>query len=263
MQLDDPDPIPVADADYLPAPMDQPDRRHLIPWEWWDGVGIYLVWVLLSGSAALAVRGLVGSDNDLATALGFVSVLVLLIGVTLAWLAVRGSARAGAGDAVRRAFGVKRVTVRDVGLGLGYGVLGFLVIQLGLGTLVQILIQAMGQEAPLVQQEVQQAVQGTGQTTLLVALVVVVMAPIGEELLFRGVLYQALAKHLSGWPAIGISGLAFGVTHGEPFVIVLTFPLGMGLAWTLRRHGTLVVPILAHIVFNLIGVVLIRGFAPT
>lgn len=258
MSIDQSDRVPVAPADYEPAPMEGRARRHAMPWEWFDAAGIYLAWILVSGAASFAVLGLVDDIESPAGVAGQIVVSVLLLIATCAvWINVRGL-RQGVPDALRRSLGVKRPTLRDVGLGLAYGIGAFFVVQLGFGLLVTQLIAALGQEVPEIQEEVQSAVQGVGGVSLLVSFAVAVLAPVGEELLYRGVLYQALAKRLPGWPAIGLTGLAFGLTHVEPFVIVLTFPLGMALAWMMRRHGTLLVPVLAHAVFNLIGVVLIR-----
>lgn len=260
MRTEEHDRIPVAPHDYEPPPMDTPVRAHALPWEWWDAIVIYIAWLTLSGAAAFGLSGVIAPGSDLGLALTIVLTLVVLIVTTAGWLTLKGTA-AGIPDAVRRAFGPKRIVVTDVLHGLGYGLAAFLVVQLGLGVALTSLLEVAGQEVPAVQEEVQSAVQGAGAASLLVTFAVALLAPIGEELLFRGVLYQSLAKHLPGWPAIGLSGLAFGLTHIEPFVIVLTFPLGMALAWMMRRTGTLVVPIVAHAVFNLIGVLAIRAGA--
>jgi membrane protease YdiL (CAAX protease family) len=260
MRTEEHDRIPVAPQDYQPPPMDLPVRAHALPWEWWDAIGIYAAWLLLSSVAALAVGGIVDPESDAGLAVAIVVTLVILIAVTATWLHLRGRA-AGVSDAVRRALGPKRITLGDVARGVGYGLAAFLIVQLGLGLAITSVLEALGRDLPVVQEEVQSAVQGTGASSLLVAVAVALLAPIGEEVLFRGVLYQALAKHLSGWPAIGLSGLAFGLVHLELFVVLLTFPLGMFLAWTVRRTGTVVVPIAAHAVFNLIGVIAIRAGA--
>ncbi|MGI9017468.1 MAG: CPBP family glutamic-type intramembrane protease [Euzebya sp.] len=250
------DRVPVEPSDFVAPTMDQRARRYAIPWEWFDAVVVYFVWFALLGALALGVQTLV-SDSDVQTAVVLPVAAVVLVVVTVVWIAVR-SAAGGLPDGRRRLVGVKRPEARDLAIGVGYGVAAFLVIQLGLGTAVSALVQALGREVPQIQEGVQTSLQGQGTLPLVIAFAVAVLAPMGEELLFRGVLYQALAKHMPGWPAVGLSGLAFGLTHVELFVVVLTFPLGMFLAWTLRRHGTLLVPILAHAVFNLIGVVLIR-----
>ena len=248
--------VPVPPEVFEPPLMDARALRYAIPWEWFDAVGIFFVWVVLQsviGLVFLVVYGTMVPPTEAAISSG----LITLILATLGWVSLRATA-AGIPRGIRRAFGPKRVEPRDVALGIGYGLAAFLVVQVGLGSLLTAAIESTGQEMPVVQEEVQDAVRGTGLVALVVAFSAVILAPIGEELLFRGVLYQGLAKRVSGWPAIGLSGLAFGVSHRELLVIVLTFPLGMLLAWTLRRHGTLLIPILTHVVFNVIGVLLLR-----
>ncbi|MEE8599736.1 CPBP family intramembrane glutamic endopeptidase [Euzebya tangerina] len=249
--------IPVPHETFEAPLMDGRVRRYAIPWEWFDAIGIFVIWAVLQTVVGAVLLGVSDGDEP-PTELSILLGLLLLILTTLGWVAVR-SAAAEVPRGIRRAFGVKQIRPRDFLVGIGYGLAAFVVIQIGFGTLLTVLIEASGGEVPEVQQEVQTSVVGDGLLPLIVAFSVAVLAPLGEELWFRGVLYQALAKRVSGWPAIGLSGLAFGLTHGELLVVVLTFPLGMLLAWMLRRHGTLVVPIMAHAVFNLIGVALLRA----
>lgn len=259
------DRLPIPPDRWEPAPLDGRDRRHPVPWEWFDAALVYLAWVLVSGVVAVGVVTATGAEGDAAIAQQVLASVLLLTALTAAWVHLRGRQVAATADAtggmraVLLALGPKRPTLRDVGIGVGYGLAAFLVVQVGVGLLLSSLIGALGREVPQIQEEVQGAVQGSGVTPLLVVAAVALLAPLGEELLYRGVLYQALAKRLPGWPALGLTGLAFGLTHLEPFVVVLTFPLGMLLAYAMRRHGTLVVPYVAHAVFNGIGVVLIRA----
>lgn len=257
------DTVPVPAGEFEPPPIDGRERRYHLPWEWWDALAIYFIWIVLAGgAAALLAQAFADPLSDAATATGVLAAVILLTLVVLGWVAMRGD-RAGVGDAVRRAFGPKRPELRDVWLGIGYGIGGFVVIQLGLGIALTTLIESLGRELPPIQEGVQEAARAGGTVPVLIGVGVVLFGPLGEELLYRGVLYQALARDLPGWPAVGLSGLAFGVTHVEPFVIALTFPLGMLLAWAQRRHGTLLVPLTAHVVFNLIGFTLIAFGDPT
>lgn len=258
VQPDTHDRVPVAATAFEPAPMGDRARRYIIPWDWWDAVGIYVVWLVLSGAAAFTVATAFAEGSEGYLAATILMTLALLIITTLAWVKLRGTSL-GVSDALRRLVGVKEVTGRDLLRGIGYGVGAFAVVQIGLGGAITWVVDLMGRELPPVQEEVQRAVQGSGSGPLLIAFAVAVLAPVGEELLFRGVLYQALAKHVTGLSALSVSAFAFAVTHLEPLVMVLTFPLGMALAWMLRRYGTLVVPVVAHAVFNIIGVVVIRS----
>ena len=92
---------------------------------------------------------------------------------------------------------------------------------------------------------------------VLLVLVVVVLAPMYEELLFRRVLFGRFLR--GGWPWLGLvlSSLAFALVHelpglsDNPPAAVLQLWLayaGMGaaFAWLYWRTGTLWAPILAH-----------------
>jgi membrane protease YdiL (CAAX protease family) len=56
-----------------------------------------------------------------------------------------------------------------------------------------------------------------------------------------------------------LSAAVFGAVHVEWFVLVMTFLFGIYLALIFRRRGTIVTPIVAHMLFNGLGVVLIRA----
>ena len=79
-----------------------------------------------------------------------------------------------------------------------------------------------------------------------------VVAPVVEELFFRGVLLQALCHHLRrGWLAIVISAVAFGWLHfPQPQAILPLATMGIILGYLRLRCGALWPCILMHILFN-------------
>jgi len=84
----------------------------------------------------------------------------------------------------------------------------------------------------------------------------IVFAPIAEELIFRGVLFLTLRRHLTFWPAALLSGAVFAVIHFYPLVATLqVLVFGVALAWALERTGSLIPPILAHAGFNAVVVI--------
>jgi hypothetical protein len=83
--------------------------------------------------------------------------------------------------------------------------------------------------------------------TLLVAGVI---APIVEEIAFRGLLYRWLRERTGGALAMAISALAFSVLHGIPMLIPGIFVLGLILAWVYDRTRSIWIPILMHGVYN-------------
>jgi uncharacterized protein len=88
------------------------------------------------------------------------------------------------------------------------------------------------------------------------ALAVTVVAPIVEELMFRGVGYTLL-EPLGERVAIVLVGLAFGLVHGlfEGFLIIFAF--GTALAYLRSRTGSIYPCVLLHSVFN--GTALVLG----
>ena len=88
-----------------------------------------------------------------------------------------------------------------------------------------------------------------GNHTIVMA---VLLAPIVEELVFRGVLLRALAARWGLWRGVIVSALAFGLLHLDSLGAV-AFGVVMSLLY--MRTGTLLVPIACHAVYNGIIVV--------
>src|SRR5680860_1346801 len=165
--------------------------------------------------------------------------------VCAAWAPVRHR-----GD-VGRLLGPVRPAARHLLTGVGYGIGGFVVVVLGFGSLLQFVADRLGIELPPVQEQLNELAQNP-ETLPFLAIAVIAMAPIGEELFFRGLLFQALRRRLHLWPAIGLSGVAFALVHLEPLAMLTVFPLGMWFAWIFHRSGSLLVPVVAHAIFNAI-----------
>ena len=83
-----------------------------------------------------------------------------------------------------------------------------------------------------------------------------VLAPFGEELLYRGVLFAGLLQRSPFVVAAALSAGAFTLVH-ERGVALPIFALGFGLAWIYWRSGTLWAPIVAHSVTNTISLALV------
>jgi membrane protease YdiL (CAAX protease family) len=85
---------------------------------------------------------------------------------------------------------------------------------------------------------------------LLFLLVVVVMAPLVEELYFRGMLLGALQRHLGAVPAVAVSAFVFALAHFQGPQFPALFLFG-AIAGSLRvRTGRLAPSVLAHVGFN-------------
>ena len=75
---------------------------------------------------------------------------------------------------------------------------------------------------------------------------VAVMAPLGEEVFFRGYLFRFLASRTPMWLAYAGSACAFAGIHLNPSGFLVYVSIALVLAGAYRRSGTLLVPVLAH-----------------
>jgi membrane protease YdiL (CAAX protease family) len=88
--------------------------------------------------------------------------------------------------------------------------------------------------------------------------VVAVVAPVVEELTFRGLGYRLL-EPFGRWIAILGVGLAFGLAHGLVEALPILAAFGAGLAYLRMRTGSVYPGMLVHATFN--GLVLIVAVA--
>lgn len=110
-------------------------------------------------------------------------------------------------------------------------------------------------------QGVVQVAEGAEGWPARVAVVVVsvILAPLAEELVFRGVLLRALARRLAPRPVALLTAAAFALTHllldfnAAPAVPAL-FVVGVVLAVVAQRYGRLGPAVMGHLGFNLVGV---------
>jgi membrane protease YdiL (CAAX protease family) len=95
---------------------------------------------------------------------------------------------------------------------------------------------------------------GDGWLVVMSALVVIA-TPVLEELLYRGLLQEALRGIGSGrWPAIAITSVIFAAMHWQntaPHAVISLFVLSLGFGWAYERTGRLTASIVMHMLFNL------------
>lgn len=80
---------------------------------------------------------------------------------------------------------------------------------------------------------------------------VVVIAPVIEELIFRGLILQGLRKNYHAVTAVLVSALMFSLFHLNPWQMPATFILGVLLGWLMIRTNSILLAILGHSLNNL------------
>lgn len=93
-------------------------------------------------------------------------------------------------------------------------------------------------------------------TIIVEILAAVILAPIVEEILFRGLIYKRLKEYINPMAGILISSLLFGIYHLNIVQGVYATLLGLVLAFLMEKYKNIKVPILAHMGANLFSVVL-------
>jgi len=76
------------------------------------------------------------------------------------------------------------------------------------------------------------------------------VAPVMEEILFRGCILSTLKKEMHPWIAIVISAALFAVAHGTPIGIMYAFILGLIMGWLAVTFKSIVPTILFHMAYN-------------
>ncbi len=90
-------------------------------------------------------------------------------------------------------------------------------------------------------------------TLVLLAIALVVAAPLMEELLFRGFLFPGYARsRLGPWGAILLTSAGWAVMHVqyEAFYIVHIFLLGCAFGWLRWRSGSTLLTVILHAIVN-------------
>ena len=87
-----------------------------------------------------------------------------------------------------------------------------------------------------------------------------ILTPIAEELVFRKLLIDRVA-FFGDKTAIVISGLTFGLFHGNLYQFFYAFILGMIFAWVYVRSGKLILPVILHGIINFMGTVIAPAVA--
>src|SRR5690606_32805198 len=99
------------------------------------------------------------------------------------------------------------------------------------------------------------------EASLLAAVfVLVVVAPVTEELLFRGVIFRGLSSRFRFAGAALISAALFAIAHFNPWQFLTAMCVGIVFAWYVRETGSIVPALIGHAVHN--GSTVVVGVLP-
>lgn len=211
----------------------------------WEAIVVLVITLITQAVVAFVAVQMIEDKNTVVAVLVLAGELTMLL-VVVAWVkGFHGMTMADFGWRSRAPRG-------DVGVGLGAAALG-LALEIPL-VLVGQLIGRIILDRP-VEQPQQLAFEGDPSTLILVitGIGAVILAPIAEESLFRGIVYKGFRSRLGVGVAALLSGILFGLVHVYPLLWLPIGALGYILALTFERRGSLLPPIVGHALFNAVG----------
>lgn len=218
-------------------------------------VGIWsLAWV--AGSIVAAPLLIAATDADSGADLTIPQLFVVVLAAWVVFLVALSvaSRRFGTGDLVTD-YAVRFRPIDLVGVPVG------VITQLALIPLLYAPLRALWPDTfsseRLEERAQDLADRATGFSTVLLVVIVVVGAPVVEELVYRGLLQRSMASVVGAWPALAMTALWFSLIHFSPveypglFLAGLVF--GTGVVIT-NRIGPAIV---THAAFNATGIIMV------
>jgi membrane protease YdiL (CAAX protease family) len=231
----------------IPARPDAEDRWPLIRWTAREFVPVALMPFGLVLFAYYLVYGFLGWDSDAGGVVVTASQqLALLLPIAIYVRRTRGSL---APLGLRRGGWDAGDVVAGVGAGLGAIVAGSVVIAITIA-----IVRAITGNEPSATNVLNDT---SGPWLVLNALMAIALAPLCEEVYFRGFLFQGLRGRFRFFPAAAISATVFAFVHVEPIRFFGLAVMGVILAGVFERRRTLVASMAAHATVNVVAVLLL------
>ena len=212
-------------------------NERSVPWSsreaWWGAIALVLWIATVYAVSYLIERNAIAVDPGLFTAITEAGLLV-----PVWWLVMR---RYGVGwDAL----GLRPFGAGSLGIGCGLMIMSLLFNAVWASILAIFDLRAQVDMVPIF--------AGLSSPWWLL-LAGIVVAPVVEELFFRGFLYAGLAQRYSWRRAAVISSALFALIHLQPLAIPPIFILGYIFAYLYRRSGSIWPAVVMHVATNALG----------
>lgn len=196
--------------------------------------------------------------NSLMAGVGEITGIILVVGgvlllfVFVPWFYFGCGRPKITGESMKRAFSPRALLmVLAIAVGLNYGI--------------SCLLQLVYVEAPQLLEDYMELMESSGLGVNFWAnAAAVILAPLGEELIFRGVAFFYACKAVSGmknpraafWIANCTQALLFGIYHMNLVQGLYAFFIGLALGYLRQKYNSLLPGMLAHLIFNGISTIL-------
>lgn len=186
----------------------------------------------------LLAEQLTGSIMEQAMMMTFVSGVVTIIVFWIFFL-------------IRRKSFLKEIAVRPI---LVKGIFPMILLAAGFNVITSVLLSII--PFPQSWMDSYAANSSAIDNSLIAWLTAVVMAPVVEEVVFRGLIYTRLKKGMPKIAAAIMTSLIFGIVHGTIIWAIYTFIFSMVLIWGFERYQSLAASIVLHLGYNITGMAL-------
>jgi uncharacterized protein len=207
---------------------------------------LFLIWLASKTSPKFPIATTLSTGHIIAAVISFQGMTLILAHFLLRRYHVRWA----------EAFGLTENVQNALLIGLMFGMIAVPVgggLQVLSGSLMNLL------HIPPQEQQAVQALRGISGWCNRIALGVaaILLAPLGEEVLFRGILYPAIKQ--IGYPRLALisTSIAFGLIHMNMATFIPLTVLALAFVWLYEKTGNLLAPIVAHSVFNLINFIML------
>ena len=142
---------------------------------------------------------------------------------------------------------------------IGYTLGGIVLFSIGMEYVSIYLLNSVGSAIPEWMAEYEQVLESAGlmgDVSPLMIVYALILGPICEELIFRGVTYHSAAKVMPYYWAIIVQAILFGAFHMNHLQSLYAFVLGLGLGYIMYLYDNIIITILTHMAYNIIGTVL-------
>lgn len=201
---------------------------------------VIMLSAVITGEMMSAGLDMIGTNTVLFT--GIADAIV----VPIAWLFFRNDERKRAASTF-----AERLLIKNT-----FGVLEVVCIAvmiIGFTSVLNLLISMIPLNDETYNSLAEEMFRNTGFITQFI--VIGIIAPITEELIFRGLIYRRMRDYTGVLWGVIFSGLVFGVYHGNLTQGIFAFIIGMMFAALYEHYGTMWAPIAGHMANNMLATV--------
>lgn len=121
-----------------------------------------------------------------------------------------------------------------------------ILIQLGLDMVLMLILPLF----PKIYESYMGIMEGLGSNSVFMVICVCILAPIGEELIFRGLTFRILKKAVPWQAALIVQAVLFGVYHLNLVQGIYATVLGLCFGYLAYKYGSIIPGIFLHMVIN-------------